>query len=86
MAIMTKMTEIVTQLTGNNPEYMDAYHQKLSEMQSAGKTDGVVENPTPNTFVRFWVDQQSAQDWIDWVGTNLALIDMQYDSAVIRDI
>lgn len=83
---MTKATEIVTPWAGSYPDYILAYNQKLADLQAQGKTDGVLERPNDITFIRFWVDQAAAEEWINWVATNLAVYGLAYNSAVIRDI
>jgi hypothetical protein len=49
---------------------------KIAEEVTAGKTDGHITTvmlPGGAEIIRNWVDQDSAQGWIDWMKSTLAL-------------
>jgi hypothetical protein len=56
----------------------DMISKKLATLRQAGKTDGGfsgIESTTdhPDVYVaeRFWIDEASAQEWIDWTMANI---------------
>lgn len=86
MTTMTKITRIVTDhAIINSPDSWLAFKTKITEMISSGKTIDELKTPDENTFIRYWADQESAQEWIDFVAETLATVDGAYTSAEILD-
>lgn len=52
---------------------------KIVEMQSAGKTDGWYTESAPNTYQRDWLDEATAQEYIDFMMT----LDAKYGPGLI---
>jgi len=61
----TKMTELVYG-NGWTPQVFGSWiHDYCLEKAAEGKTDGVFANVSDTTTVRLWVDEASAQDFVD---------------------
>ena len=52
-------------------EHITAVVAKIEEMQTAGKTDGILFHNTENTteyeIRRDWLDQAAADEWLTWL-------------------
>lgn len=76
--MMIKTESVYTKFTHNDGSH-SKYMQKLGEMYSAGKTNGYSETHhrmncdcsldqlRSSTVTRFWADQESAQEWKDFL-------------------
>ena len=59
---------------------------KIIEMIAAGKTEGNFEEVAPHTFKRFFLDQESAQEYIDTMQALAAQYGREILSAIIEEI
>ena len=64
---------------------MAKYADKLLEMLNMAKTNGVVDKPDNNTFIRYWNNEESAREWLDFVDATLAESGVNYVNAEILD-
>lgn len=86
MTTYTKITKITTELHGMTyPGIIDAYNDKLEQLIFEGKTDGDPSSPGPNVFVRYWVDEAAAQEWLDFVNATLTSFGVAWTSAEVLD-
>ena len=66
MNLTTKLTAQITKLP--SPEWDVIRNNKIQQMVTLGKTDGIALQTGENfTYSRFFVDTESAQEFVDWV-------------------
>ncbi len=98
MSTMTKKTISVYQKLSLNDSSDSRRNEKLGAMYAAGKTngysestydflcDGSVDQLTALTVTRFWADQESAEEWRDFVGLLNEQFNQRLLSTDIRDV
>jgi hypothetical protein len=87
---MTKSTTITwgSKEGWQNPQLAEARNAKLSEMQTAGKTDLSINNEDPETeliWTRFWINEAAAEEYIGFIITRAATLNLVIVSTEIGD-
>jgi len=86
--ILTKITKIewasIEDILGN--ANFDATREaKISEMITAGKTDGYAISITDVIYERYWIDQPAAQEYIDFITASVIQYNLNLVSTQILD-
>jgi non-ribosomal peptide synthetase component F len=72
---MTMSTIIVFTTRTGTPEPNNTIGLKIKDLTDEGKTTGLVKTltepgqSTQNIVVRYWRDQDAAQEWVDFINT-----------------
>ena len=67
------------------PTYLNNLNIKTTEMQNAGKTDGIYEFINEWTVKRVWLDQNAADEWVQYVAGILETEDIVVTNYQISD-
>lgn len=88
-------TIIITEIDSNNffskdwESTLKLYMIKIYQLITEGKTDGwndVEINGNISRSIRYWTDEQSARDWIEWIKNNtLSNTSNEYQLALLPD-
>jgi hypothetical protein len=86
MAITFTKKTLLVYGNGWTPEVFDWIHSYGLEKAAEGKTDGEFEQISDTTTVRLWVDEASAQDFVDKITASVLDIGRPDISVSITDI
>lgn len=84
---MTKTTTIVwaSEADQGNSNLNTAREAKIDQMMQAGLTNGVYTAIDPVTTVRYWINQNSAEEFISFIMAQAELYNCSILSTLIND-
>jgi hypothetical protein len=87
MTTYTKQTIFTYQSTVDTvpAEFSNALNTKAGQMEVAGKTDGFVVFVDENHVKRLWVDQDAADEWVQFTAGEAELYNVVITDYLISD-
>ena len=87
MTTYTKQTTLTYQDTVETVavEFSNALNTKAGQMETAGKTDGFVVFVDENHVKRLWVDQDAADEWVQFTAGEAELYNVVITDYLISD-
>ena len=87
MTTFTKYSTLTFQLTVDlvPVSFLDALMTKADQMESESKTNGLYTFVDEHRTRRVWLDQNAADEWVQFVATEAALYDVVITDYLIGD-
>jgi hypothetical protein len=87
MTTYTKDSILTFQVTVDlvPPEFLNALMTKAGQMETAGKTDGLYEFLDEYRTKRVWLDQNAADEWVQFVAGEAELYNVVITDYLIGD-